>query len=138
MVKRESTFELDFSNPGDGLVQQPFSYDDGSELRLPNLAPEHGYAPRETWRENSTPGNRPDGDAHNRIAYFLRLRTKTNDLGEVESALFAKTDGGFAFVMALDGTAIKFSYYLNPTPNDRNLEYDGTNNLFEARQPPGR
>ncbi len=135
MVQRESKFKLAFANPLDGLVRQPFSYDEGSELRLPNLAPEDGYLPVEIWEETSTPGNRPDGEAHNRVAYFLRVRSQTNELGRVRSAIYAKTDGGFELAMALDGTAIRFNYYLNPTPNDRNLEYDGTNNLFEVRAP---
>jgi hypothetical protein len=26
---------------------------------------------------------------------------------------------------------VSFTYYLNPTPNDRNLEFDGKNNLFK-------
>jgi hypothetical protein len=31
----------------------------------------------------------------------------------------------------LSGGMVRLIYYFNPTPNDRNLEFDGKNNLFK-------
>lgn len=50
------------------------------------------------------------------------------------SALYGKVYGDFR-VNELRG--VSFTYYLNPTPNDRNLEFDRkTNfNLTDGREP---
>ena len=40
--------------------------------------------------------------------------------GNVKSALYGKIYGDF----------MKFTYYLNPTPNSRNMEFDPKNNLL--------
>ena len=64
--------------------------------------------------------------------YFFRVRTVLNKAGEVESALYGKIHGDFS----LDHNGVfGFSYYLNPTPNDRNLEFDTRQNLFTKLRP---
>jgi hypothetical protein len=40
--------------------------------------------------------------------------------GNIKSALYGKIYGGFE----------NFQYYLNPTPNDRNVEFDPDHNLL--------
>ena len=44
------------------------------------------------------------------------------------SALYGKIHG--AIQWGWEGGVV-FSYYLNPIPNDGNLEFDGKNNLFK-------
>ena len=45
--------------------------------------------------------------------------------GNVKSALYGKIYGGF----------MQFRYYLNPTPNDRNVEFDPKQNLLQGLKP---
>jgi len=44
--------------------------------------------------------------------YFLRVRTVTDQQGKISSANYSKIYGDF----------MNFTYYLNPTPNDRNIK----------------
>ena len=53
--------------------------------------------------------------------YYFRIRTQTNELGQVTNALYGKIYG------QINGC---FTYFLNPTPNDRNVEFDPKRNLF--------
>jgi hypothetical protein len=140
----EGELALSFSNPGDGLIPQPYSYNSGSELRLFHKAPAEGYADSRRWRDEFK--NPPDhpvrivvSDVREDIAYFFRVRMITNSSDGNITALYGKIEGDIAYFGAgRRGSGLRFKYYLNPTPNDRNLEYDGTNNLFDARQPAGR
>jgi hypothetical protein len=60
--------------------------------------------------------------------YFFRVRTILDKDGNIESALYGKIHGDFQ----LDHHGnIGFTYYLNPTPNDRNVEFDPKQNLFK-------
>jgi hypothetical protein len=47
------------------------------------------------------------------------VRTVLDEQGNVKSALYGKIYGDF----------MHFSYYLNPTPNSRNVEFDPKRNL---------
>jgi hypothetical protein len=63
--------------------------------------------------------------------YYFRTRTKVVN-GKIVSGLYGKIrdqiridpkkKGGFC--------AVEFTYYLNPTPLDRNMEFDRKKNLF--------
>ena len=58
--------------------------------------------------------------------YIFRVRTKRAPNNEVVSAYFGKLYDAFVFnVKRHEGIYFRFEYYLNPTPNDRNLEYNG-------------
>ena len=140
LIESESAVKLSFSNADDGLIRITNSMSLVSDLELPNLAPRDGYATSADWQYRRTSTLRtPDTNPEVRVSSFLRVRTKTNELGKVEQAYYGKTEGDFdVFAGSKSGAWIAFKYYLNPTPNDRNLEYDETNNLFEARQPAGR
>jgi hypothetical protein len=54
--------------------------------------------------------------------YYFRVRTKLDENGNVVSARYGKIYGDF----------MQFSYYLNPTPNDRNVEFDPKQNLITS------
>ena len=64
-------------------------------------------------------------------AYAFRIRSRRNENGELVEAYYGKIYGDFEF----EGNdrrglvSVKFLYYLNPTPLDRNLEWDIRNNL---------
>lgn len=63
--------------------------------------------------------------------YQFRIRSKYDDNRNLKEAYYGKIYGNFE----IDGdekkglTSISFLYYLNPTPLDRNLEWDMKNNL---------
>lgn len=63
--------------------------------------------------------------------YTFRIRTRRNEKGELVEAYYGKVYGDFEFEgndkKGLIG--VKFLYYLNPKPLDRNLEWDMKNNL---------
>lgn len=123
----DTVFTLSFPNEKDGIQLLNVKPRQGSRLRLPHMAPENGYqsnvvkhsylrkdASVDDWREDET--------------YIFRVRTKTNELGKIASALYGKIQSPIEF--GIKGQ-IKFTYYLNPTPNDRNLEFDPKQNLLK-------
>lgn len=119
-----SKITVGFSNTGDGIQEftVPIALK-GSELRSPHEAPADGYQP-ELAREISAHSGRPskfDYDP-NRI-YFFRVRTALDENGNLKSALYGKIYGDF----------MQFCYYLNPTPNDRNVEFDPKHNLLSGQ-----
>jgi len=59
----------------------------------------------------------------------FRVRSKTDAKGNVVEANYGKIYGKFDFAHGPKKFVI-FSYTFNPTPNDRNLEFDGKTNLF--------
>jgi hypothetical protein len=121
-----SKITLTFPKAGDGV--QVYTIPDaesGSALRSPHEAPTDGFQ-RELAREVSAHPGQPskfEYDA-NRI-YLFRVRTVMDEKGTIKSALYGK----------IYGDLTQFSYYLNRTPNDRNLEFDSTRNLLSGLQP---
>ncbi|MGH7991175.1 MAG: hypothetical protein ACREDS_13420 [Limisphaerales bacterium] len=59
------------------------------------------------------------------------MRTVLDENGRVKSAFYGKIYGDFTLdPINSKTTLILFTYYLNPTPNDRNVESDPSRNLF--------
>ncbi len=57
--------------------------------------------------------------------YYFRVRTVVDDRGNIVSAHYGKIYGDF----------MQFSYYFNPTPNSRNVEFDPKQNLMTNLKP---
>ena len=93
----------------------------GSLFRSAYEAPESGYTNYISYCCHDRATKRETNDDQHDLYYF-RMRTQTNELGQVTNALYGAIHGD------INRT---FTYYLNPTPNDRNVEYDGTHNLFQ-------
>lgn len=116
----DSSIEVSFPNPQDGLIYFEQNQHEGSELTSDHSAPENGYQPSKILRRYMKDGkitseiNRETGN------YYLRVRTKLDSEGKIVSANYAKIYGDFMY----------FTYYFNPTPNDRNIEFDPKKNLF--------
>jgi len=112
---------IEFSNPGDGLI--PFFFDESfknSKLRSVYSAPSESYLDR--WSLNKARSDSViTGNIDKSRNYYFRVRTIINEQGEVESAHYGKIYGEFPSI----------TYYLNPTPNDRNLEFDPKQNLLK-------
>jgi hypothetical protein len=130
--------ELSFKNPLDGL--QEFLISDigkNSALKWERLAPEIGYNSKQALRDAWFPdglGKKPIRSFKKETeweGYFFRVRTVEQD-GIIVSAHYGKIRGGIeVYPDSKTGKPhIVFTYYFNPTPNDRNLEWDTKKNLF--------
>lgn len=64
---------------------------------------------------------------------IMRIRPVMSDTGELLHSMYGKMAGGFKIrgIARPDLPIISFTYYLNPTPNDRNMEFDPKRNLFK-------
>ena len=122
------TWALSFSNKGDGIQSVLVPQNVGSALRLPRVAPKASYQAT-LVQELSLNGNKrlngADGENQN---YFYRVRTVLDEQGNVKSALYGKIAGT---LQCWGDSKIHMIYYLNPTPNDRNMEFDPKKNLFK-------
>ena len=71
----------------------------------------------------------------NPAAYLVRSRVVEDDGGEVISCHYSKLRNSIKVSRGAGLQAslpvIEFTYYFNPTPNDRNLEFDPEKNLFK-------
>ena len=103
----------------DGLVRFEKEMNTGSRLRSDYQAPKEGYL--NSISLVRTKVGHTITDSRNRNAnYYFRVRTELDENGNLISANYGKIHGDFMY----------FIYYFNPTPNDRNLEFDPERNLF--------
>lgn len=111
---------MTFPDAGDG-IQEYITPDleEGSALRSPQKAPTDGYQPqliRESYHHPGQPG-KSDYD-ENRI-YLFRVTLS-------DGVHYGKIYG--------DPEQMPFCYYLNPTPNDRDIEFDPEHNLMKLKR----
>jgi hypothetical protein len=128
-------------NKGDGWIPIPASEESPqSELHLPHKAPETGYdiqelSFRKTQLQTKVQQTNTPADAD----FFFRIRTELDDKGQVKQAHYGKLVGPIG--CWIDGTnkwqhdfkyqLDHFTYYLNPEPNSRNMEFNTRSNLFK-------
>ena len=130
------TLTVQFPNEGDGIQSYYDEAGVGSDLRLPHHAPTSGYLNEVVVNRERSPDKRskPENKRNREDQnYFFRVRTEKDEKGNIVSALYGKMHGGFDLVKFKKKNStgkIRFSYYLNPTPNDTNLEFDPIKNLF--------
>jgi hypothetical protein len=126
--ERDFDYELtvSFPNPGDGIqefsVPQTRFPNDGSALRSAHAAPPDGYQPVWVQRRTRSPGKPEQNNIDPNRNYFFRVRTVLDENGDVKNAYYGKIYGDF----------MQFRYYLNPTPNDGNVEFDPKQNLLKG------
>ena len=121
-----------FPGEGNGIVElhPPPSL----RLRI-RTAPEDGYRPEYLcWKGRDKTLEHVGSYDENRCFCF-RIRTRRDDRGRIVEAYYGKIYGdilmytGYNFIVC----GVKFLYYLNPTPLDRNLEWDRKTNLGPDR-----
>ena len=118
---------VDFQGGGNGIVAVPVSAT--SELKI-RTSVDSGFA----GYYEQVCGSGKDLQAFRRHdeskCLCFRVRTKYDDKGKVVEAFYGKIYGDIAMGWSYQGvSSISFLYYFNPTPNDRNLEWDMKNNL---------
>lgn len=136
-----------FANPDDGLLPITELIGEESELKYPRLAPENGYEVKSLNVKSPIYEARSEAKEKQPLGYLFRIRTDRDEVtNKITSAQYGKIVGRqgaqentnpFQFntlnrnekrELVLE-PSFTFSSYLNPTPNDQNLEYDQQNNL---------
>lgn len=120
--------------PHDGAVLM--KADTKSQMRTVSSAPETGYMKQISFYLKSETRLRQEKKEFLADDYIVfKSRTEIDANGCETNAHFGKiVSRGFWYgEKSKDGIGgrVTFSYYLNPTPNDRNLEFDGKTNLFK-------
>ena len=122
--KWDGVLEFAFPNPLEGVYEEEKHFMSYSELKLPHLAPESGYEPTRHYEASTYKGRLLE----RQVGLFLRTRVKLDTDGKIISANYAKIYGDIYFDARGE---VKFGYYYNQTPNDRNLEFDLSRNLLK-------
>lgn len=125
LVRRSPTdydykLSISFPNAGDGIQQFNAATGPFSRLLSPHDAPESGYNSPFVRAEVKHQPKRGEIFNDPSRSYFIRVRTILDGGGKVKKALYGKIYGDF----------MQFTYYLNPEPNDRNIEFDPSRNLL--------
>ena len=130
--------KLTFPNEHDGIIRVSVDRMFGSLLKMPRFAPEDGYQPMRVWHVgegelNAAKHKQASVATDSNTGYFLRIRTTLGETGKIKSALYGKILGDLEFDIRADKGAgyIRWSYYLNPESNSRNMEFDPAHNLFK-------
>lgn len=124
-----------FPGEGNGIVElhPPPSY----RLKI-RTAPEDGYRSEYLcWKGRNKKLEHVGSYDENRCFCF-RIRTRRDDRGRIVGAYYGKIYGDITFVYQfrpefVPVASVCMSYYLNPTPLDRNLEWDRKTNLGPDR-----
>jgi hypothetical protein len=127
----EVAVDIGFSNPKDGIQETELPKEFAqSEFMWPRQAPEDSYS--STLRSTLTaPGRIPRIQDVEKQEFFFRVRTVEKE-GKIVSALYGKLSEGFQLAPSDSKTCkIKLCYYLNPTPLDRDMEFDLKRNLLK-------
>jgi len=96
-----------------------------SVFKFPYSAPLGGYQNISIVTDKQDTANYGEN-----INHFFRIRTELDEQGNIVSALYGRIEHLEYWVTGRIRD-IRFYYWLNPTPNDNNLEWDGKTNLFQ-------
>jgi len=121
-----------FSNPGDGIQPYYVEKDNSSTFKVPYHAPNSGYDNELIQVYEHRPNKIFVSNFRKDQNYFFRIRSELDKEGNVISALYGKVEGNIMFAASnkIKAAWLKFKYFVNPEPNDTNLEFDETKNLF--------
>ena len=126
------TISVAFVGEGNGIIK--ITPPPNAVLKV-RTAPENGY--RQNFRiwSGLTKTMQDDDSTDRNACHAFRIRTVRNEHGEIVSSYHGKIYGDFAMEFNRDSTprGVYFTYYLNLTPNDRNLEWDMEHNLCPVR-----
>ena len=129
-----NSVRVEFCGEDNGICTMPTT---SATLKV-RTAPAGGYEKCVTiWRQRSAGLNATEGIDKSRN-YCFRIRAKRDEEGNIAEAYYGKIYGDIELRHEYDGdipniTGVKFRYYFNPTPLDRNLEWDTKNNLSPVK-----
>lgn len=129
----DATLTLSFSNDGDGIQEYIESPNLGSHFHMLRYAPETGYTNQ--WflhkYENRHGSSASTIRKNEEMNHYFRIRTVTDNKGDVLSARYGKIRGPIWFGVSSGKANLTMQYYLNPTPNDRNMEFNPSQNMIK-------
>jgi hypothetical protein len=132
-TEREDTwcnydFKVEFPSPlGGAYIQKKDAY---SAFESPLEAATDGYSTAHSFVYERTDSKIIQNvQLTSEECLVFRCRTETDEKGALTKANYGKFYGPFKFAYGRNRKVV-FTYYFNPTPNDRNLEFDGKNNLL--------
>ncbi len=130
----EAWLRVSFPERLDGIVREDSPFLESAFISQRH-APEGGYERSLTNHFGYNPKSGGFGMEgwQKPAVYYLRIRSKEDREGNLLEACYGKIYGEFEVIGAgrPGNPTIRFTYYLNPTPNDRNLEFDPKRNLFK-------
>jgi len=120
---------LNFSDPLDGIQSVLVGKEQGSAYKLDYEAPKAGYIPELKQHKYLRPNESLPLVFKENTNYYFRIRSN----GDVENALYGKIHGNIEFSrFGYSNGAVRFTYYLNPTEGEQNIEFNPKNNLFKG------
>ena len=123
-----------FPGEGNGLVES--NPPPNLRLRI-RTAPEDGYRPDYLCWTGRNRKLEYVGSYDENRCFCFRIRTRRDDRGRIVGAYYGKIYGDITFAYQFRPefvpASVCMSYYLNPTPLDRNLEWDRKTNLGPDR-----
>jgi hypothetical protein len=126
--------KLSFSNKWDGIIKIKDEFNNGSEFKLPRIAPETGYFEIINFEEYRRSGQNIDRNFDPENSYIFKVRSKYIE-GKFVEAKYGKIHGPIIIDPAWSETVrIYFRYFFNPD-GSRNLEFDPSRNLFKNLSP---
>jgi hypothetical protein len=119
-----------FSNPDDGLQEAVIpEIGKSSAFSWDRNAPKSGYNSKFSISFISSKNEGCVVSFSKSRKQYFRVRTQKSE-NTISSCLYGKIDRDISiFQTKTRKCEIAFIYYLNPTPNDRNMEYDPEKNL---------
>lgn len=120
------------AHPGDGFLRG--EQESWSSFVTPYEAPLNGYLPEIAFSMQRKNGQTIKQEQFPPSEYlFVRSRTVLDEHGNISSAHYSKIYGPIEYG-GQDEDVVRFLYFMNPTPNDRNMECDPEKNLMSGGQ----
>ncbi len=119
--------KIAFPSEHDGIQECYFDETIQSSFKWPYLAPTNNYKPTMLWRSTRANAKPVKHTFNEKVNYIFRVRTQTDQDGNIVSACYGKIEGPFGVGWA---DKVNWVYWFNPVPNERSLEYSGEN-LFK-------
>ena len=124
--------KIKFPNEADGVIKIPtLKEQSNSDFTWLYKAPEENYQPKFSFVRQRLL-NKPILFDSSKFSYAMRVNTQLDEKGSVLSANYVRISRGHKlFGVLAKQQSFGLTYYYNPTPNDRNLEFDPKKNLFK-------
>jgi len=132
LLDYKSELVITAAQKGEGMIVN--NTDTESQFLSRHEAQENGYEPQVYFVTDRTPSKILQNIELEKTEYLtFRSRILRDDNGNIISSNYGKIYGiSYGRVDATSGkVSITLLYYFNPIPNDRNIEYDPNENLFD-------